>query len=345
MKCFDMDKKATLLKRIILFSLPFVILTVIYIITDPFMVIYKYDDFNGKQYIHKNRDFVSTEMFKKNSDKFIYDSFIFGSSTSLFIPPSIWSNYIETENKVFSFDASSERLPGLWSKVKYIDERGIKLKNALLVFDFRTFKDFDNSDPTSMKHFEVYHSSKYNFHYKYLLQFLKIEFLTVIIPYKLFNKFFPYMEGVISVMQESYDPITNEFYNTGVDQLLKTDSLKYYEERIDRFPPRPGTYREETKMSTCEHVRMLTEIKDILDKNNTAYKVLICPSYNQVAYNREDLKLTEDVFGKENVYNFTGINRFTEDKSNFYDGTHFKKFVGKQLLDSAYFDSGNASIE
>lgn len=345
MKCFDMDKKATLLKRIILFSLPFIILTGIYIITDPFMVIYKYDDYNRKQYLHKNRDFVSTEMFKKNSKKFIYDSFIFGSSTSLFIPPSIWSNYIETENKVFSFDASSERLAGLWSKVKYVDEHGITLKNALLVFDFRTFKEFDNSDPTSMKHFEVYHSSKYSFHYKYLLQFMKIEFLTAIIPYKLFNKFFPYMEGVISMLPDYYDTVTNEYYNPGVNQLLKIDSIKYYEDRIDRFPARSGEYSEDVKRSTSEHVRMLTEIKEILDKNNTAYKVLICPSYNQLAYNREDLKLTEDVFGKENVYNFTGINRFTEDKGNFYDATHFKKYIGKQLLDSAYFDSGNASFE
>ena len=93
-------------------------------------------------------------------------------------------------------------------------------------------------------------------------------------------------------------------------------------------------------MSTSEHTQMLNEIKAILDKNNTNYKVLICPSYNQVAYNREDLELTEAVFGKEHVTDFTGINRFTQEKSNFYDATHFKKFIGKQMLDSAYYASG-----
>jgi len=335
-----MNKKFALLKKIILFSLPFVILVVIYIITDPFLVIYKYDDFNRKQYIHKNRDFVSTEMFKKNSEKYAYDSFIFGSSTSLFIPPSIWSNYLDSGSNIFSFDASSERLAGIWSKVKYIDERNIRMKHALLVFDFRTFKEFDNSDPASMKHFEVFPSSKLNFHYKYLLQFLKIEFLSAIIPYKIFNRIFPYMEEVIGTLPEYYDPVTNEYYNTGVMQLLKTDSIKYYEDRLDRFPARSGKYTEEIKRSTSEHVQMLNEIKTILTKNNTDYKVIICPSYNQMAYNGEDLKLTETVFGKENVFNFTGINRFTEDKSNFYDATHFKKYIGKELLDSVYFVSG-----
>lgn len=93
-------------------------------------------------------------------------------------------------------------------------------------------------------------------------------------------------------------------------------------------------------MSTSEHIKMLNEIKAILDKDNTSYKVLICPSYSQVAYNKEDLELTETVFGKENVFNFTGINRFTQEKSNFYDATHFKKFVGKQMLDSAYYVPG-----
>ena len=148
------------------------------------------------------------------------------------------------------------------------------------------------------------------------------------------------MEGVITVLPDYYDPITNEFHNTGVDQLLKTDSVKYYEDRSDRFPVRSGEYSEERRMSTSEHVQMLNEIKAILDKNNTNYKVLICPLYNQVTYNREDLKLTETVFGKENVTDFTGINRFTQEKSNFYDATHFKKFVGKQMLDSAYYALG-----
>jgi hypothetical protein len=280
-------------------------------------------------------------MFKKNSAKYVYDAFIFGSSTSLFIPPGIWKNYIDTKNHIFSFDASSERLAGIWSKVKYIDKHNHEIKYALLVFDFRTFKEFDNYDPTYMKHYEVYKSSKFNFQYKYFLQFLNLEFLTAIIPYKIFNKFLPYMEGILGQDPEYYDPVTNEYYNPGISHLFQTDSVKYYEVRKDRFSPRSGKYKEERKMSTDEHVQMLDDIKAVFTKNNTDYRVIICPSYNQVAYNREDLRLTETVFGKENVFDFTGINRFSAERSNFYDATHFKKYVGKELLDSVYFSGPN----
>jgi len=152
------------------------------------------------------------------------------------------------------------------------------------------------------------------------------------------------MEGILNQLPEYYDTITNEYYNPGVAKLMKTDSLKYYEDRKDRFSPRSGKYKEERQMSTSEHVKMLNDIKDILDKHNTDYRVIICPIYNQLAYNREDLKLTEDVFGKENVFNFTGINKFSEKKSNFYDATHFKKYVGKELLDSVYSSSSKKYV-
>jgi len=332
-----MKKILKLIKRLLIFCSPFILILIVYVITDPFMVIYDYEDYNKRNHIHKNRDFVSTEMFKKNSGKYVYDAFIFGSSTSLFIPPSIWRNYIDTQNNIFSFDASSERLAGIWSKIRYIDKNNHDIKYALFVFDFRTYKEFDNSNPAMMKHYEVFLSSKFNFHYRYFLQFLNIEFLSAIIPYTLFNKYYPYMEGILSQLTEYNDTVTNEYYNPGVEQLIKTDSIKYYEDRKDRFSPRSGIYKEEIKMSTSEHVKMLNDIKAILDKHNTHYRVIICPIYSQIAYNREDLKLTEDVFGKENVFNFTGINKFSQEKSNFYDATHFKKYVGKQLLDSVYF--------
>ena len=42
------------------------------------------------------------------------------------------------------------------------------------------------------------------------------------------------------------------------------------------------------------------------------------------------------VHGEDNVFDFSGINSISEEKSNFYDPLHFKVYVGKQLLDEAY---------
>ena len=81
---------------------------------------------------------------------------------------------------------------------------------------------------------------------------------------------------------------------------------------------------------------MLKEIKSIFDKDGTDYKIIIAPNYQQVSFNAKDLETLRSAFGEENIFDFTGINSISDEKSNFYDGLHFKPYVGRQMLDSAY---------
>jgi len=303
------------------------------------MIIYDYDDYNKKQYIHKNRDFVSTEMFIKNSKKYIYDSFIFGSSTVLFLPPSIWKQYIETQNTIFSFDASSENIVGVWSKIKYLDENKHKIKFALIAIDPSIFDKFNNSVPIFMKHYEVYPSSKFYFHYEYFLNFLDLRFLFALAQYKLGGRFHSYMDDMMETQQSYTDPVTNEYFNTGILNELRRDSLGYYEKRLDRFPSRASKYVEASARINQQQIIMLNEIRDIFKANNTDYRIIICPIYDQIAFNKNDVAILQNIFGNDNVFDFSGINEFTDEKSNYYDGTHFKKYVGKEVLDIVYEDA------
>lgn len=331
-----MDKRLILFGRIILFSLPFIILTAIYVITDPYMVLHKYSDYNRDYFINKNRDYVSSEMFMKNSEKYTYDSFIFGSSTSLFIPPSLWRNYIETENTVFSFDASRERLAGIWSKVKYLDKSGVHIKNAIVNLENKTFTEFVNNVPLYMKHYEVYPSSKLYFQYASFLNFCDLRFLGSLIHYKISKKFLPYMNEFLVFESYSYDTVTNEFYNHGIMDEFKRDSVNYYEIREENFPQRANSPVEELTKFTPDHIKMLKEINEVFVRHNTDFRIIICPTYNQRKFNHNDLSVLKSVFGEDKIFDFTGINRFTEEKSMFYDEFHFKKYLGKELLDSVY---------
>ena len=300
------------------------------------MILYEYDDYNKNSYIHKNRDFVSTEMFLKNSKKYIYDSFIFGSSTALFIPPSIWHNYINTPNNIFSFDASGENIVGIWSKINYLNEHNHTIKYALVTIDPSSFDQFINNVPIYMKHYEIYPSSKFYFHYEYFLNFLDLKFLVAVVHYKVSKHFFPYMDKVLRDESYYYDPITNEYFNVGITNEFKKDSLNYYEKRKDNFPYRTEKYTERNSKISSQHIQMLNDIRNIFSENSTDFRIIICPSYDQIAFNKKDLAIIQTIFKKENVYDFSGINEITEKKSNFYDETHFKKYVGKELLDTVY---------
>ncbi|MDZ7634148.1 MAG: hypothetical protein U5L72_06780 [Bacteroidales bacterium] len=132
----------------------------------------------------------------------------------------------------------------------------------------------------------------------------------------------------------SYDTVSNEFYNQGIIDEFKRDSANYYEVRKDKFPQRTGSPLEEMAKFTPDHILMLKEINEVFVRHETDFKVIICPTYNQREFNHNDLSVLKSVFGDQTVFDFTGINRFTEEKSMYYDEFHFKKYLGKEILDS-----------
>lgn len=325
------------IKKVLVFLSPFFALIALYIAIDPFMVIFKYDDFNSRSYIPKNRDYISSEVYLMNRDKQNYDSYIFGSSTALFVRPSIWITYLSDTSKVFSFDASRENIIGIWSKIKYIDQLNGPIKNAVFIIDYNyAFDKLNNENVLFVKHPRIGQSSWFGFHYKNFLKILDLNLLHSLIGYHFSKEFKPYMSDCLLNERSYIDPVTNEYTNFSIQEELNSDSVKYYKLRRDRFPIRTGQTCEYKQQITADHLVMLDEIKDVFDKNGTIYKVIIAPNYQQISFNRNDLEILQSVFGKDNVFDFTGINSFSDDKSNFYDGLHFKPYVGKELLEIAY---------
>jgi len=332
-----MKNMFSVLKKVALFSLPFMVILIWYLIADPFLVLYNHDDYNKNFYIDKNLDFTTTEVYMKNSDVVDYNSFIFGGSTSLYITPTDWKRHLGADSEVFSFNASGEHLTGIWSKLNYITTHGHQVKNALLVFDVdATFGRFVNDNPIFMKHFEVYPSSRLNFQYKYFLNFINIRFLVPLIHYSITKEYYPYMSNTLKKEYYYYDPISNEYHNEGILEVLQTDSLAYYETRKGRFGVPKGPDFEVEAGITPEFLKMLTEIKEIFEHNSTDYRILICPAYNQKIFNREDLSKLQSIFGEQFIFDFSGMNEISVNKSNYYDEFHFKRYVGARMMDKIY---------
>lgn len=327
------------LKKLLFFCSPFIFLLLIYFFTDPFKVIYSYDDYYPKEdsVIYKNRDFVSTEMFIKNSKKYIYDSFIFGSSSALFFPPSIWNQYIKSSDFTFSFDASNEHISGIWSKIRFVHANGNTLKNALLVFDTgHTFGQFTNEDLIYMKHYKVYNTSRLKFQYKSLLSFINFKFLIALVHYKLSKNFYPYMKNYFEDRYYYFNLVTNELHFDGPRNELKRDSVAYYENHNDYFHTRDNKPVEIESQIDCSYIKMLEEIREIFLIENTNFKIVITPLYDQIYFNKDDLKILQGIFGENNIFDFSGINDYTNYVSNYYDNVHFKESVGSCILRDIY---------
>lgn len=325
------------IKKTLVFLAPFLVYLAVYIAIDPFMVIFKYDDFNRRSHIPKNRDYVSSEVYMRNREKEKYNSFIFGSSTALFVRPSMWMTYLPDAAKVFSFDASRENIIGIWSKIKYIDHMNDRIDNAVFVIDYNyAFDKLDKENVLFVKHPRIYRSSWCNFQYLNLLKIFDVNLVRSMVVYGLTNEFKPYMSDCLLNERSYIDLVTNEYVNFSIQEELNTDSLRYYEIRQDRFPERSGKECEYRQQITNDHIEMLKEIKSIFVKHGTDYKFIISPNYQQLSFNKDDLEILRSVLGADHVFDFTGINSISDEKSNFYDALHFKPYVGKQLLDIAY---------
>lgn len=325
---------------IVLFCVPFIIILVPYLITDPFKVLYHYDVYaeTGKpMYVNINRSYVSTQMYRQNKDKYHYDSFIFGSSRSGYYLIEDWRIYLPDSASCFHFNGYGESLYQVYKKIKYIDGKSA-LNNVLLCVDEELLSNVLpmythlHYLPPSLDDNQNFSS----FHFAAVRAYLTPSFFKGYLDFKLSGKIKPYMieEQIIDTFPGFYDPIGNEVDR--VDVRKSNDSIYYTPERRKVFYDRPTTQQYHPKLIIGdEQVRMLKEIRDIFEKNHTNYKVVINPNYDQKKFQHSDIIALKTIFG-DNLYDFSGINEYTNDYQNYTGLSHFKSYIAADIMQVIY---------
>jgi len=144
------------------------------------------------------------------------------------------------------------------------------------------------------------------------------------------------MKGFVGMKPGDLDPVNND-YLPDEEELIMKDSLAYYSGSLAKFYQRPDIERESGKQITPDDSLMIREMNLIFLKNKTKIKIVVAPLYNQFKLNNGDLAILQDIFGKENVYNFSGINEITANKYNYKkDVSHFSNRTGIMILKLMY---------
>ena len=63
---------------------------------------------------------------------------------------------------------------------------------------------------------------------------------------------------------------------------------------------------------------------------------MISPLYDQVKFNPEDLSVLQEVFGHNQVFDFSGVNEFTTSKYNYYETSHYRPHVANEIMKKVY---------
>ncbi len=327
--------------KLLLFIIPFItaLLSLIYI--DTFRLFRSYDSYYKDNIVTLNRGLVTARTYSKYRDKEKYNSFIFGSSRSLAFKCQEWVKYLKNDATPFHFDGSGDGIYAVSKKVQFIEEQGDSIKNALLIID----RDFLISTKNNEGHIfilppEISKESKLIYYFTFFRAQIYFKFLIAYIDYSMFKTQRDYM-GVL-LRTDEYPHKINDincdmWYS--YDVHIKKDSLKYYNQLIDKgvFYNRPILKHDSCDITNPE-ISQLKQIKELFIRHNTKYIIVISPVYDMIHMEKEQLKLLYQIFGEENVYNFSGKNKFTEHISNYYDESHYKPPVANEILKIIYSD-------
>jgi hypothetical protein len=337
----------TFLFNIALFSsigfTAFIALFIFYLVADPFKVLYSYNSLieSGKKgMVSLNQDFVSSTTFVNNSKHIRYDSFIFGNSRSMFYEISDWKTHLNTNANCFHFDASSEGLWALNKKVEFLNNRGLNIKNVLLILDYSALiQDKPNSGHLfTISPVLVNNENLIPFHVASFLAFLSPRFLTAYLDFKISGVVKPYMtkKYLLDNREKSYDITTNEMRFDFYENLIQKNEY-YTKKRQSWFYDRDQTIQRGAPIAIHESQKaILTNIHNILMVHSTKVKIVISPLYDQVKLNDNDLDYLKRLFGKENVFDFSGINSYTLDYKNYYEASHYRPHVAKKIMETIY---------
>ena len=325
--------------RILLFlGLPILVLLAVYYITDPFKTL---RPFSLQYFDDTNRDYLSTELFLRNDSVYHYNSFIFGSSRCCGFNTYHWKHYLPEESRQFMFQAWGETLTGIEEKIDYIDNNGNEINNAFVLFDIPgTFaKDQLPKSVVKIKHYKFSGQSKMAYQSNLFYQFSQkpSKWVSSVIQYRnpimvefpvdsISNDWGPKSKFVDIYRQPQKDSLSN------CTAKSKAVFLKQIEHKTD------DDLHESEPLITEEFYAQLMHIKNVFDKHQTDYRIVVSPAYcyTHPSINPKDLAILQDIFGKDKVFNYSGKNDLTTDCYNFSDPNHFGSSVGWQIIEDIY---------
>jgi hypothetical protein len=85
-----------------------------------------------------------------------------------------------------------------------------------------------------------------------------------------------------------------------------------------------------------EQRRLLSSMAQIFARHGTRVRVVVSPLYDQIRLHPADLAALREIFGQDNVVDFSGDNPMTSDVRNYYESSHFRPPVARAILSGLY---------
>ena len=335
------------MKRFVLLTLvalsPVLLLVAFYVAKDPFHVVkpYKGQIYNPGDTISLtiNWGHVTVESYKYFDPQGHFDSFIFGSSLSGYYRIKDWAPYLPADARPFHFNASRETLYGILNKLHWLTDRGVKIKNALIIMeDEMLMRRPLDSDVLFVQHPSTAREvSWWKFHQLYFNAFRRPELVAYLLcPGPMTQRVLE--EGYATTdITNRIEPI-NEGYYAWADSVIAVNPDEFFTpEHVERYSLPLKELPCQAKIDPTVSI-LLSEIQQLLESQGTDYHIIIPPHYGYEAIDSSDLYKLERIFGQSRVHDYSHDPKLGSDLHYYYDDGHLIAQECARLIDSAYHD-------
>lgn len=319
--------------RILCFSLPFWGILALYLHDDPFRVFRRYGCYDSD--VMLNEGFVGWNIYLNGKDSLPFNSFILGNSCTMAYPCSEWEACLEPGSRAVRLFGNSETLEGIRLKLLALEQDSAELRNLLIVVDrsalsetrlhsgfgFILPPDISGKSPASVQ-------------WEFLQAFCRPDFLIPYLRYRLAGKVSPDMK-YMNPYGRIRDPHNNDSFNPR-ERMIREEGPAYWDRRRNEFPERSGLPDTADPVIRTRQLAVLREMADLVHRHRSSVRIIVSPNYDQQVLHPADRHLLEDLFGKEYVFDFSGINEYTRDIRHYYERHHYRPCVGIRLLRRIY---------
>lgn len=320
--------------KLLLFSVPIYGVIALAMIVDPYHVFPWHRDEIIINNVGINTRLLKTDYLKNRRPK-DFTFFIFGSSRAgVFRTDDI--RHLNPLLRPYNYYVDGETLEGIQKRLAFVIRQGYQVTHAIILLDiFATTQEISKMGLIFMEPPWFSERSWAYFYLRHMLLFSQIRSVNTI----LFND--------QKQNNHRFDIRTGDNYFVDADKLLESDSDSYYRRAAyskfpvcadtGTFPPIVGGTLP--RIIDGEIVERLKDIKETLDENHIAYKILFPPIFHKQKLHPSDNFTLTAIFGQ--LYDFSGENEITTDFHNYYEADHYRPHIARRILQIMFDDGWN----
>lgn len=321
-----------------------------YICSDPFKVIYHYDEYYENPATHPNRiglnkGVVTVNTYLNNIHKGkSYNAFIFGSSISCYYNAYEWRELLRSRDSVgtvilpFHFDSSSETPMSMSRKVEFLYHSGAPIDYALIVLDPIILGTEENDSPYAIDPVEFYNTLPHliKYHYTFFRAATNADFFKNLLAVKFTGASDNIGHNPVFERQPIiHDQLVNEENLPQWDSIIAVNPAEFYN-LSPLLPPSP-TVTPGQPVITEERRKAFAKIAEIFTNKKTDYQIIISPNRRGISLSDDDLQILQEIFEPTRIHDFSLT--YADDLRTdtlLYDNTHYRPVFASKMMTAVY---------